>query len=120
LALALVEIQAQTVVLLLSAQLLPVAAAMPEHGINKLLEIQVAAVEVVQIHPLTVADYGYSVALELQDKDFRVAQEYVSTMTAKIHTMVVVVVAPAVLVGLAKTKINNRQHMVVREQPAIF
>jgi hypothetical protein len=119
LALALVEIQAQTVVLLLSAQLLPVAAAMPEHGINKLLEIQVAAVEVVQIHPLTVADYGYSVALELQDKDSPVVAEYASTMTAKIHTMVVEVEAQAALVGQVKTKTNKLPPTAALVQPVI-
>jgi hypothetical protein len=90
-----------------------------EHGISKLPVIQAEAVAVVQIHPLTVADYGYSVALVLQDKDFQVVQECVSTMTEKTHTMAEVVVVLAALAGPAKTKINKLPLMAVLVQPAI-
>jgi hypothetical protein len=119
LVLVLVEIQAQTVVLLLSAQLLPVAAAMPEHGINKLLEIQVVQVVAEPTQVLTAADCEYLAALELQDKDSPVVAEYASTMTAKIHTMVVEVEAQAALVGQVKMKTNKLPPTAALVQPVI-
>jgi hypothetical protein len=77
-------------------------------------------VAVAQTQVLTAVDFEYLAVLVLQDKDFQVVQECVSTMTAKTHTTVVVVVAPAALVGPAKTKINKLPLMVALVQPVIF
>jgi hypothetical protein len=117
---AVLVILPQTVAIAYSAQLQPLVVATVALGINRLQAIQEEVAVVEPIHQLTAVDYECLAALELLDKDFREVLVYVLMTTVKTHTTVVVVVVPAALVGPAKTKINNRQHMVDREQPVIF
>jgi hypothetical protein len=53
-------------------------------------------VAVAAIRRPTVVDLEYRADQALLDKDFRAGRVYASTMTAKIHTMVVVVAARVV------------------------
>jgi hypothetical protein len=93
------------------------AAAQAEYGIQLLRDV-LAAVEVVaEIHQETAVALEYQLAQELQVKDFQADQVYVSTMMAKIHTMVVVGVALAAQDWPHKTKINNKQLTVAQAVP---
>jgi hypothetical protein len=89
------------------------------HGINKIQAIQAVQAVAALTQALTAVDCEYLAALVLQDKDFQVVQEYVSTMTAKTRTTAVVAGEQAALAGPAKTKINKRPLMAALVQPAI-
>jgi hypothetical protein len=68
-----------------------------EYGIHQLRDVQAATVVVAEIHRPTAADLEYRAALALQDRDFQVVREYVSTMTAKTRTTAAAAAAQAVL-----------------------
>jgi hypothetical protein len=88
------------------------AAELAEFGIviHPDAPVDQAEVEATAVTVLLVTGIEFQAVLELQGKGFQEALEYVLTMTAKIHTMVVVVVVLEGLDWLLKTKINNKQH----------
>jgi hypothetical protein len=89
-------------------------------GIKVLREVLEGQVAAALIPVLIVVVYVVTVAAELADKVFQVVPEYVSTMTEKIHIMVVVAAEQVALVWPVKIQINVRLLMVVQVRPATY
>jgi hypothetical protein len=89
-------------------------------GIKPLQDTRADQAVVVQILALTAVVCDALVEQEQQDKDSQVGRVFVTTTTAKIHTMVAEVEAQADLAFAHRIQIKNKQHTAAQVPQAIF